>query len=210
MRSLHLAMAICSVRKNASINSKVHKQKNIHAHSLTIFGNCSFVLSLSVSFDSFGVFFLCSAFCVPLIITQFLANLLAIITLQFFCFSHRMPNTHKRRFHLISNEDGAKKWANDRKKGTTSLFIIALRIAGHRWNCTQVWKKDVFSHIVIVGKWIFVFCGLSGHRVITCCCCCCCPNVARRTQAIMAISCVNDNDDAHSLSCPRLTSKIAF
>ncbi|XP_031641034.1 protein Wnt-2 isoform X1 [Contarinia nasturtii] len=23
---------------------------------------------------------------------------------------------------------------------------------GHRWNCTQVWKKDVFSHIVIVGS----------------------------------------------------------
>lgn len=24
---------------------------------------------------------------------------------------------------------------------------------GHRWNCTQVWKADVFSHIVIVGEW---------------------------------------------------------
>lgn len=23
---------------------------------------------------------------------------------------------------------------------------------GHRWNCTQVWNKDVFGHVVIVGK----------------------------------------------------------
>lgn len=29
---------------------------------------------------------------------------------------------------------------------------LIIRTAGHRWNCTQVWKKDVFSHIVIVGE----------------------------------------------------------
>ncbi|XP_055680175.1 protein Wnt-2 isoform X2 [Lutzomyia longipalpis] len=23
---------------------------------------------------------------------------------------------------------------------------------GHRWNCTQVWKKDVFGHVIVVGS----------------------------------------------------------
>lgn len=23
---------------------------------------------------------------------------------------------------------------------------------GHRWNCTKVWKKDVFGHVMFVGK----------------------------------------------------------
>lgn len=27
---------------------------------------------------------------------------------------------------------------------------------GHRWNCTQVWKKDVFGHVVIVGEYIYL------------------------------------------------------
>lgn len=23
---------------------------------------------------------------------------------------------------------------------------------GHRWNCTQVWKRDIFAHVMFVGK----------------------------------------------------------
>lgn len=37
-------------------------------------------------------------------------------------------------------------------------FILLLCLPGHRWNCSQVWKKDVFSHVVIVGECFVCLC----------------------------------------------------
>lgn len=33
-----------------------------------------------------------------------------------------------------------------------NLDLISNSILGHRWNCSQVWNKDSFGHVVIVGK----------------------------------------------------------
>lgn len=33
-----------------------------------------------------------------------------------------------------------------------SLFILSFSTPGHRWNCSQVWKKDSLGHIMIVGE----------------------------------------------------------
>lgn len=35
-------------------------------------------------------------------------------------------------------------------------LIYFFFLTGHRWNCTQVWKKDVFGHVVIVGEYIYL------------------------------------------------------
>lgn len=32
------------------------------------------------------------------------------------------------------------------------LIEIKIKSLGHRWNCTQVWRKDIFGHVVIVGE----------------------------------------------------------
>lgn len=36
----------------------------------------------------------------------------------------------------------------------TYLYMFLI-LTGHRWNCTEVWNKDVFGHVVIVGKQIY-------------------------------------------------------
>lgn len=36
-----------------------------------------------------------------------------------------------------------------------SLFY-SISSKGHRWNCSQVWKNDVFGHVVIVGEYLII------------------------------------------------------
>lgn len=34
--------------------------------------------------------------------------------------------------------------------------VVFVFLLGHRWNCTQVWKKDVFGHVIVVGEFSLI------------------------------------------------------
>lgn len=39
-----------------------------------------------------------------------------------------------------------------RRADNLQLHIDLFSSAGHRWNCSRVWRKDSFGHIMVVGK----------------------------------------------------------
>lgn len=47
---------------------------------------------------------------------------------------------------------GNQRFSGTRQSCANSRLTFDSLFSGHRWNCSEVWKKDIFGHVISVGK----------------------------------------------------------